>query len=111
MDHDAKMRSKEDAKQQDGTQGGGMGVKEMRERKMAGQGLPSPQVSAGAALVSEHGSVQRWAICGGVSQLTIPVLMHDREETPKPKLNPRRRLTRSISRLPLPSPLCLFAYC
>ena len=46
VDHDAPMRSKEDAKQQDGTQGGGMGVKEMRERKMAGQGLPSPQVSA-----------------------------------------------------------------
>jgi hypothetical protein len=39
------MRSKSDAKQQDGSQGGGMGVKEMRERKMAGQGLPSPQVS------------------------------------------------------------------
>jgi hypothetical protein len=45
VDHEAPMRSKSDAKQQDGSQGGGMGVKEMRERKMAGQGLPSPQVS------------------------------------------------------------------
>jgi len=45
VDHDVKLRSKSDAKQHDGTGGGGMGVAEMRERKMAGQGLPSPQVS------------------------------------------------------------------
>jgi hypothetical protein len=42
-DHNVKTRS--DATTQDGTGGGGVGVAEMRERKMAGQGLPSPQVS------------------------------------------------------------------
>lgn len=42
-DHNVKTR--DDAKTQDGTAGGGVGVAEMRERKMAGQGLPSPQVS------------------------------------------------------------------
>jgi hypothetical protein len=41
-DHDVKIR--EDPTQHDGTGGGGVGLAEMRERKMAGQGLPSPQV-------------------------------------------------------------------
>ncbi|WVQ99008.1 hypothetical protein IAU59_006140 [Kwoniella sp. CBS 9459] len=40
-DHDIKTR--DNAKGQDGTNGGGVGVAEMRERKMQGQGLPSPQ--------------------------------------------------------------------
>ncbi len=42
-DHNPSLRSSEDAKTHDGTRGGGVGVAEMRERKMAGQGLPSPQ--------------------------------------------------------------------
>ncbi|ORY29978.1 hypothetical protein BCR39DRAFT_564983 [Naematelia encephala] len=40
-DHDIKTRS--NAKEQDGSSGGGVGVAEMRERKMEGRGLPSPQ--------------------------------------------------------------------
>ncbi|OCF36368.1 hypothetical protein I316_01615 [Kwoniella heveanensis BCC8398] len=40
-DHDVKTR--DNPKGQDGTNGGGVGVAEMRERKMQGQGLPSPQ--------------------------------------------------------------------
>lgn len=50
-DKDVKFR--ENAKEQDGTSGGGVGVAEMRERKMAGQGLPSPQVSSsvGASVI------------------------------------------------------------
>ncbi|WVR05434.1 hypothetical protein IAU60_002450 [Kwoniella sp. DSM 27419] len=39
-DHDIKTNSNPG---HDGTGGGGVGVAEMRERKMAGQGLPSPQ--------------------------------------------------------------------
>ncbi|KAJ9119549.1 hypothetical protein QFC22_003258 [Naganishia vaughanmartiniae] len=42
-DPDIKIRSTEDAKKQDGSGGGGVGVKEMKERKAAGQGLPSAQ--------------------------------------------------------------------
>ncbi|KAJ9104233.1 hypothetical protein QFC19_004050 [Naganishia cerealis] len=42
-DPDVKLRSTEDAKKQDGSGGGGVGVKEMKERKAAGQGLPSAQ--------------------------------------------------------------------
>lgn len=41
VDHSPKLR--ENGKEQDGTQGGGVGVAEMRERKMEGRGLPSPQ--------------------------------------------------------------------
>lgn len=41
-DHNVKTRS--NPKEQDGTSGGGVGVAEMRERKMEGRGLPSPQV-------------------------------------------------------------------
>jgi hypothetical protein len=41
-DHNVATRS--NPNEQDGTSGGGVGVAEMRERKMAGQGLPSPQV-------------------------------------------------------------------
>ncbi|KAK4684558.1 hypothetical protein P7C73_g5618, partial [Tremellales sp. Uapishka_1] len=40
-DTDAKMRS--NPKEQDGSEGGGNGLAEMRERKMEGRGLPSPQ--------------------------------------------------------------------
>ncbi len=43
-DHDVNVRSTENAKSHDGTGGGGQGVAEMRERKMDGRGLPSPQV-------------------------------------------------------------------
>jgi hypothetical protein len=42
-DHNVKTRS--DPNVHDGTSGGGVGVAEMRERKMDGRGLPSPQVS------------------------------------------------------------------
>lgn len=42
-DHNVKTRS--DPTVHDGTSGGGVGVAEMRERKMDGRGLPSPQVS------------------------------------------------------------------
>ncbi|KAI5451822.1 hypothetical protein NCC49_001468 [Naganishia albida] len=42
-DPDVKTRSTEDAKKHDGSGGGGVGVKEMKERKAAGQGLPSSQ--------------------------------------------------------------------
>lgn len=41
-DHNVKTRS--DPTVHDGTRGGGVGVAEMRERKMEGKGLPSPQV-------------------------------------------------------------------
>lgn len=41
-DHNVKTRS--DPTQHDGTGGGGVGVAEMRERKMEGRGQPSPQV-------------------------------------------------------------------
>lgn len=41
-DHNIKIRS--DNTSHDGTGGGGVGVAEMRERKMEGKGLPSPQV-------------------------------------------------------------------
>lgn len=41
-DHNVKTR--ENANVHDGTGGGGVGVAEMRERKMDGRGLPSPQV-------------------------------------------------------------------
>lgn len=43
VDRNASTRS--NPKEQDGTSGGGVGVAEMRERKMEGRGLPSPQVS------------------------------------------------------------------
>ena len=42
-DNSAKTRSNPNV--HDGTSGGGVGVAEMRERKMEGRGLPSPQVS------------------------------------------------------------------
>lgn len=45
-DHNVKTRSNPD--EQDGTSGGGVGVAEMRERKMKGMGLPSPQVCLAA---------------------------------------------------------------
>lgn len=45
VDKNPAFRSGEDAKEQDGTKGGGVGVKEMKERKEEGRGLPSPQVS------------------------------------------------------------------
>ena len=43
VDHAVSTRANPNV--QDGTAGGGVGVAEMRERKMQGQGLPSPQVS------------------------------------------------------------------
>lgn len=49
-DHNVSTRS--DAKTQDGTAGGGVGVAEMRERKMAGMGQPSPQVSPPYSLLA-----------------------------------------------------------
>lgn len=45
-DHNVKTRS--NPNEQDGTSGGGVGVAEMRERKMKGMGLPSPQVCLAA---------------------------------------------------------------
>ncbi len=38
------MEIRANPKEQDGTSGGGVGVAEMRERKMEGRGVPSPQV-------------------------------------------------------------------
>jgi len=46
VDHNVKTR--ENPNVHDGTWGGGVGVAEMRERKMEGRGLPSPQVSSHA---------------------------------------------------------------
>lgn len=46
-DPDVKLRS-DGGKAQDGSGSGGVGVKEMKERKAAGQGLPSSQVSHGS---------------------------------------------------------------
>lgn len=109
VDHEAPMRSKSDAKQQDGSQGGGMGVKEMRERKMAGQGLPSPQVSGtdsghgtgNRAFPSGHQSerVDR-SDSGELTPLLSLCFFDIRAAIPKPKSSPPNRDTRTPSDLP-----------
>jgi hypothetical protein len=107
------MRSKSDAKQQDGTQGGGMGVKEMRERKMAGQGLPSPQVSGrdpghgtrNLAFLSGHQSVRvdpadTLALSLSLSLSLSLCFLTIRVAIPKLKPSPPNRDTRTPSDLP-----------
>lgn len=56
-DPDVKIRSAEDARKHDGSGGGGVGVKEMKERKAAGQGLPSAQVRFQFSLSSSRVSL------------------------------------------------------
>jgi hypothetical protein len=51
-DHNVKTRT--DNSSHDGTGGGGVGVAEMRERKMEGRGLPSPQVSFSSFSTIRH---------------------------------------------------------